>query len=73
MGLPSPHYDIDLLTSDGQPAKAGEQGEIVIRTNRAYPIGLFNGYYRNETLTNEVWLDNTYYTGDALVKKIRSM
>jgi len=65
MGLPSPHYDIDLLTSDGRAAEVGEQGEIVIRTDRQYPVGLFKGYYRNKTLTNEAWHDDIYYTGDV--------
>ncbi len=65
MGLPNPHYDIDLLTSDGRTAEAGEQGEIVIRTDKQYPVGLFKGYYRNEALTNEAWYDNIYYTGDV--------
>ncbi len=65
MGLPNPHYDIDLLTSDGRTAEAGEQGEIVIRTDKQYPVGLFKGYYRNETLTKEAWYDNIYHTGDV--------
>ncbi len=65
MGLPNPHYDIDLLTSDGRTAEAGEQGEIVIRTDKQYPVGLFKGYYRNEALTNEAWYDNIYHTGDV--------
>jgi acetyl-CoA synthetase len=65
MGLPNPHYDIDLLTSDGRAAEAGEQGEIVIRTDKQYPVGLFKGYYRNETLTKEAWYDNIYHTGDV--------
>ncbi|MDD4197972.1 MAG: AMP-binding protein [Paludibacter sp.] len=65
MGLPNPHYDIDLLTSDGRTAEAGEQGEIVIRTDRQYPVGLFKGYYRDETLTKEAWYNNIYHTGDV--------
>ncbi|OQA87777.1 MAG: Acetyl-coenzyme A synthetase [Bacteroidetes bacterium ADurb.Bin234] len=65
MGLPNPHYDIDLLTPDGRSAEVGEQGQIVIRTDKNYPAGLFKGYYRNETLTNEAWHDNIYYTGDV--------
>lgn len=65
MGLPSPHYDIDLLTPDGRSAESGEQGEIVIRTEKNYPEGLFKGYYRNEKLTNEALHDNIYYTGDV--------
>ncbi|MDD4357858.1 MAG: AMP-binding protein [Smithellaceae bacterium] len=65
MGLPNPHYDIDLLTPEGRSAESGEQGQIVIRTDRRYPEGLFKGYYRNPQLTNEAWHDNIYYTGDV--------
>jgi len=65
MGLISPHYDVDLLTPEGRQAEVGEQGQIVIRTDKHYPVGLFKGYYRNEVLTNEAWHDNVYYTGDV--------
>ena len=65
MGLINPHYDVDLLTSEGRSAEVGEQGQIVIRTDKLYPEGLFKGYYRNATLTYEVWHDNVYYTGDV--------
>ena len=65
MGLPNPHYDMDLLTPDGRSAEVGEQGQIVIRTAKNYPVGLFKGYYRNEQLTREAYQDNIYYTGDV--------
>ncbi len=65
MGLPNPHYEIDLITSDGRSAEAGEQGEIIIRTDRWCPVGLFKGYYRNESLTKEAWSDGIYHTGDV--------
>lgn len=64
MGLPNPHYEVDLLTAEGRSAEAGEQGQIVIRTDKKYPVGLFRGYYRNETLTNDAHHDGIYYTGD---------
>jgi acetyl-CoA synthetase len=64
MGLPSPQYDVDLITPDGRSAEAGEQGQIVIRYGEKYPVGLFKGYYRNETLTNEAMVNGVYYTGD---------
>ena len=41
MGVPNPQYDIDLLTPDGRSAEDGEQGQIVIRTDRGKPLGLF--------------------------------
>ncbi|MDD4991657.1 MAG: AMP-binding protein [Paludibacter sp.] len=65
MGLINPHYDVDLLTPEGRTAEVGEQGQIVIRTDKSYPVGLFKGYYRNAELTNEAWHDNVYYTGDV--------
>ena len=64
MGLPSPHYDVDLLTPEGRSAEAGEQGQIVLRYDKKYPVGLFKGYYRNQTLTDEAMQDGIYYTGD---------
>lgn len=65
MGLINPHYDVDLLTPEGRSAEVGEQGQIVIRTDKSYPVGLFKGYYRNAQLTYEAWRDNIYYTGDV--------
>lgn len=64
MGLPSPQYDIDLLTPDGRSAETGEHGQIVVRTDKKIPVGLFKGYYRNQVLTDEAWHDGVYYTGD---------
>ena len=68
MGLPSPQFEVDILTPDGEPAKVGENGEIVIRTAEKVPVGLFNGYYRDEKLTAEVWHDGYYHTGDVAWK-----
>lgn len=65
MGVPNPQYDIDLLTPDGRRAEDGEQGQIVIRTDKGKPLGLFKGYYRDEELTREAWHDGIYYTGDV--------
>ena len=65
MGVPNPQYDIDLLTPDGRSAEDGEQGQIVIRTDRGKPLGLFKEYYLNDGMTHEVWQDGVYYTGDV--------
>ena len=65
MGVPNPQYDIDLLTPDGRSAEDGEQGQIVIRTDKGKPLGLFKEYYLNDELTREVWHDGVYYTGDV--------
>lgn len=65
MGVPNPQYDIDLLTPDGRSAEDGEQGQIVIRTDRGKPLGLFKEYYLNDGMSHEVWHDGVYYTGDV--------
>ena len=64
MGLPNPQYDIDLVKPDGTPCEDGEKGEIVIRTDKGKPIGLFKEYYRDEELTRQAWHDGVYHTGD---------
>ena len=65
MGVPNPQYDIDLLTPDGRSAEDGEQGQIVIRTDKGKPLGLFKEYYRAAELTEDAWHDDIYYTGDV--------
>ena len=65
MGVPNPQYEIDLLKPDGRPAEDGEQGQIVVRTGKGKPLGLFKEYYRDSALTHEAWHDGVYYTGDV--------
>lgn len=64
MGMPNPQYDIDLIKPDGTPCEDGEKGQIVVRTDKQIPIGLFKEYYRDAKLTHEAWHDGIYYTGD---------
>jgi acetyl-CoA synthetase len=64
MGKPSPGYDIDLVREDGSPCDMGEEGQVVVRTDKRKPLGIFGGYYRDEALTASVWHDDIYYTGD---------
>jgi acetyl-CoA synthetase len=64
MGKPSPGYDIDLINDEGNSCDIGEEGQLVVRTDKRTPFGMFMGYYRDAELTNKVWHDNIYYTGD---------
>ena len=64
MGKPNPQYDVKLLKADGSPCEDGEKGEICIDTSAGKAIGLFKGYYRDPELTEKVWHDNLYHTGD---------
>ena len=65
MGKPAPGYDIDLLREDGSSCSMGEEGELVVRTDKRRPWGMFNGYFRDEALTSRVWHNDVYYTGDV--------
>lgn len=65
MGKPAPIYDVCLLDGDGNPVKAGENGEIVVNVKNGAPCGLFTGYYRDDVKTAEVWHDGYYHTGDV--------
>ena len=64
MGVANPAYEMDLLTPDGRSAEDGEEGEIIFYTKNKKPVGLFLGYYRDKELTEEVYFDNVYHTGD---------
>ncbi|MCL2630070.1 MAG: AMP-binding protein [Firmicutes bacterium] len=65
MGKPMPLYDIAIVDSDNKPVKSGEIGEIVIRTDKGVPPGMFLGYYNDETATKKAWNKNVYHTGDV--------
>ncbi len=65
MGRPVPGYDVDIVDENGNPVPDGETGEIVVRTDKKVPCGLFKGYYLDEEKTNEAWHDNCYHTGDT--------
>jgi acetyl-CoA synthetase len=65
MGRPSPMYDMDIVNEDGETTKIGEVGEIVVRTDKRKPYGLFCGYYNDPVSTKKAWHDNVYHTGDT--------
>ncbi len=64
MGRPSPGYDIDLIDENGNSCEAGEEGQIVLHTDKNKPVGMFRGYYRDDQLTQRVWHNGIYFTGD---------
>ncbi|MCX7746836.1 MAG: AMP-binding protein [Clostridia bacterium] len=64
MGKPCPGYDIDLVDENGRSCDVGEEGQIILRTDRRKPVGMFGGYHRDEELTKKVWHDDIYFTGD---------
>jgi acetyl-CoA synthetase len=64
MGKPSPVYNIVLLDDQDQEVQPGDSGEICIRIEPQSLPGMFRGYHRDPELTNKVWHDGIYHTGD---------
>lgn len=65
MGKPSAGYQIDIINEFGASCDVGEEGEIVVLTDKIVPFGIFAGYYRDLELTKNVWHNNIYHTGDV--------
>ncbi len=68
MGKPSPLFNIDIADGEGKSCAVGEEGEIVIKIEGKPPVGMFLGYHKDEELTNKVWYDGVYHTGDIAWK-----
>lgn len=64
-GKPNPLLRVDLVDDNGKSVGTGEEGQIVIRTDKGKPAGLFCGYYHDPDNTNAAWHDGLYYTGDV--------
>jgi acetyl-CoA synthetase len=68
MGKPAPEYDVVLVGKDNKVCDVGEEGEIVIRTDKGKPIGLFTDYHLDPDKTRNTWHDDYYHTGDTAWK-----
>lgn len=64
LGKPNPLYDLVLLSDDGNPVIAGENGEICIRIGADYPTGLFTEYLDDSVSNSLSFRDGIYHTGD---------
>jgi acetyl-CoA synthetase len=67
MGMPSPLYNMQLLSDeDGHVCEDGEEGMICVTgLKEAWPPGLFRGYYHDDARTAEVFQGDHYNTGDV--------
>lgn len=64
MGKPSAMYDIRLLDENSEPVQPGQSGEICVVTGDRRIPGMFCGYHKDSELTQQVWHDGVYHTGD---------
>ena len=65
MGMPAAGWDIKLLDERGRPINdPNTVGEICVSIKDKKPVGLFQGYHKNEKQTSSVNRDGYYHTGD---------
>ena len=67
IGRPSPLYDVVLVNEHGNQVGEGQEGEICIRVQEKYKVGLFTGYYNDSELNSRVLKDGLYHTGDVAI------
>lgn len=65
MGMPSAGWDVQLLDDRSRPITDTSVGEICVKISDHRPIGLFQGYHQNDKLTESVFRDGYYHTGDV--------
>ncbi|HMG99576.1 MAG TPA: AMP-binding protein, partial [Gaiellales bacterium] len=68
MGKPTPGNDVDVVSDEGVRLGPGEEGNIALATEPERPVGLMQGYWRDEDANAEVFHDGWYFTGDRAVK-----
>jgi acyl-coenzyme A synthetase/AMP-(fatty) acid ligase len=64
MGKPTPGHDVDVIGDDGERLGAGVEGEIAVRVEPERPVGLMQGYWRDEEATARAFRAGWYLTGD---------
>jgi acetyl-CoA synthetase len=64
MGKPVPGWEVDVLDESGERAADDTVGGIAVRVTDPRPVGLFDGYYRDDEANEKAFRDGWYYTGD---------
>jgi acetyl-CoA synthetase/medium-chain acyl-CoA synthetase len=67
MGKPMPGFVVDIVDDDGVVLAPGQEGNIAVQTDPR-PVGLFDGYWRDDDRTRAVFQHGWYYTGDRGTK-----
>lgn len=68
MGKPSPSYNIEVRKDSGETAGPGEEGELIINTEKGRPMGLFMEYWDNPECNDHAWTGAYYHTGDVVLR-----
>lgn len=68
LGKPSAGWDLDIVDDENNPCLPNQEGHLIVRTHHKNPTGLFCGYYKDEPLTQKIWSQGIYNTGDKVYK-----
>ncbi|XP_067132358.1 LOW QUALITY PROTEIN: acyl-coenzyme A synthetase ACSM4, mitochondrial-like [Centruroides vittatus] len=64
VGLPPPFLQLDIINEKYEKVEPFQEGEIAVKVQPNYPIGLFKEYLNNPEKTKEVFKNGYYLTGD---------
>jgi acetyl-CoA synthetase len=64
MGKPVPGWTVDVLGEDGERAPDDVVGSIAVRVTDPRPLGLFDGYFRDDDANAKSFVGGWYLTGD---------
>jgi acetyl-CoA synthetase len=67
LGHATPACKVGLLNSENIPVQNGDIGEICVFTKPGETPGIFTGYYKSQTQTENAWENGIYHTGDLAV------
>lgn len=70
MGKPTPGFDTDVVDDDGKRLGAGDEGNIAVRVKPERPVGMMEGYWRDEKATESSFRHGWYFTGDRAQKDV---
>ncbi len=68
MGKPVPGLVVDIIDDDGNIVHDDTVGHIAVKLSDPHPLGLFDGYYKDEAATAKCFKHGWYYTGDTATR-----
>ena len=66
MGVTAPGYYMAVVDEHGNELPDGTEGELAVKTEPEWPVGLFPEYWRNPEANEKSFHDGWYYTGDLV-------
>ncbi len=66
MGVTAPGYYMAVVDEQGNELPDGTEGELAVKTEPEWPVGLFPEYWRNPEANAKSFHDGWYYTGDLV-------